>query len=88
MEASHLKDNLTSGRALQKNGHVPIRAAKPITSPKWDVHCDKEEYAIDREDYLRLRAEKPETYRYERLVPSAWTIRGDIRLTSSPKHHR
>ena len=70
MEASHLKDNLTSGRALQKMG-MSHQGRRAHYVPKWDAHRDKEEYAIDREDYLRLRAEKPENYRYERLVPSA-----------------
>ena len=61
---------LTSGRALQKMG-MSHQGRRPHYVPKWDAHCDKEEYAIDREDYLRLRAEKPENYCYERLVPSA-----------------
>lgn len=70
MEASHLKDNLTSGRALQKMG-MSHQGRRAHYVPKWDTHCDKEEYAIDREDYLRLHTEKSEIYRYERLVPCA-----------------
>ena len=34
--------------------------------PKWDAHCDKEEYLIIRENYLALQRESPEHYRYER----------------------
>ena len=82
MEASHLKDNLASGRALQKMG-MSHQGRRAHYIPKWDAHCDKEEYAIDREDYLRLCAEQPEIYCYERLVPSALLYTENI-STNSP----
>ncbi len=69
LEASHLKDNLASGRALQKMG-MSHQGRRAHYVPKWDAYCDKEEYAISREDYWRLRAARPDIYRYERLVPS------------------
>ena len=65
IEASHLKDNLASGRALQKMG-MRHQGRRPHYVPKWDAHCDKEEYLITRENYLALQRENPEHYRYER----------------------
>tara|TARA_Y100001960_G_C14377192_1_gene682049 strand:+ start:100 stop:660 length:561 start_codon:yes stop_codon:yes gene_type:complete len=64
IEASHLKENLASGRALQKMGMLN-QGQQWHYVPKWDAHREKEEYAITRERYLGLRDDKPDLYRYK-----------------------
>jgi len=65
--ASHLTGNRASGRVLQKMG-MRYQGRRPHYYPKWDQYCDKDEYAITGADYLRAREEKPEYYRYRRIV--------------------
>ena len=69
VEASHLSSNGASGRVLQKMG-MHFVGRNPHYYPKWDKHCDKDEYAITRTDYHKVCAEAPYNYRYQRLAPS------------------
>lgn len=69
VKASHLSSNRASGRVLQKMGMYFV-GRNPYYYPKWDKHCDKDEYAITRADYQKVCAEAPDYYCYQRLAPS------------------
>jgi len=62
--ASHLRDNLQSGRALQKMGMKHVRT-HPHFVPKWDVYHDKEEYVVTRPDFEQACADDPAAFAYE-----------------------
>ena len=66
VEASHLSKNEASGRVLSKIG-MGIIGRRPHYYHKWSKYCQKDEYAIKQDDYIKAYAKSSVNYSYRRV---------------------